>query len=284
MHIVIIDLEWNNVYGRKINGFINEIIEIGAVKLDDKLELIDEFNSFVKPSIGKRLRGSVKKLTHITNEDVQAGEPFTRVFADFRKWIGSEPTLVMSWGDGDIRVLIENFKYLNGIAYIPFLTDYADMQPYIQTKLGIDKSKQVGLSKAAELLEIDESGYALHRALDDSRLSAECLRKLYDFDELLPYIKTCDADFYARLAFKPYAIANLKNPLVDRKYLSCTCPDCGVPSARQTDWKYTNRFHRAVFCCPVCGSRVKVSVRYMRMYDRVEVKRTITKCPEENNE
>ena len=96
MQYVVFDLEWNNVYGRKINGFINEIIEIGAVKLDEELNELSSFSSFVKPSIGKRLRGSVKELTHITNDDVLGGEPFTHVFSSFRKWIGAEPTVVLT--------------------------------------------------------------------------------------------------------------------------------------------------------------------------------------------
>ncbi len=36
MNIVVLDLEWNGAYSRKLRGFINEIIEIGAVKLDKK--------------------------------------------------------------------------------------------------------------------------------------------------------------------------------------------------------------------------------------------------------
>ena len=34
MNIVILDLEWNGAYSRRLHGFINEIIEFGAVKLD----------------------------------------------------------------------------------------------------------------------------------------------------------------------------------------------------------------------------------------------------------
>ncbi len=275
MQYVVFDLEWNNVYGRKINGFINEIIEIGAVKLDENLNELSSFSSFVKPSIGKRLRGSVKELTHITNDDVLGGEPFTHVFSSFRKWIGAEPTVVLTWGDGDIRVLIENYKYLNGIAFIPFLTDYVDLQSFVQRKLDTPKGQQVGLGKAAELLGIDDKSFSHHRALDDSRLSAECFKKVFDWDELTDYIRVCSSDFYAKLAFKPHPISNLKNPLVDKKQLTYFCPDCRVNAHRQTEWKYSNRFFRAVFRCPCCGNMSRVSVRFMKMYDRVDVKKAV---------
>lgn len=286
MQYIVFDLEWNNVYGRKIKGFINEIIEIGAVKLDENLNEISTFSSFVKPSIGKRLRGSVKKLTNITNDDVLGGEPFTQVFSAFRKWVGTDRTLMLTWGDGDIRVLIENYKYLNGIAYIPFLTEYADLQAFVQGKIGTEKGQQVGLGKAAEALGIDDEVYSHHRALDDSRLSAECLKKVFDFEGLEKYIKVCGAEFYAKLAFKPHPISNLKNPLIDKKQLTYICPDCRVNAQRLKEWKYSNRFFRTVFKCPCCGQMTRVSVRFMKMYDRVDVKKTAVPYvpPEETQE
>ena len=86
--------------------------------------------------------------------------------------------MLLTWGDGDIRVLIDNYKYLNGIDIIPFLSYYADIQAYIQSVLGTPKSRQIGLSTAAQELGIDESSFSHHRAYDDSLLSAECLKKV----------------------------------------------------------------------------------------------------------
>ena len=36
MEYIILDLEWNAAYSRRRGGFINEIIEFGAVKADEK--------------------------------------------------------------------------------------------------------------------------------------------------------------------------------------------------------------------------------------------------------
>ena len=54
------------------------IIEIGAVKLDDELETVDTFSCIIRSQIGKKLRGSVKRLTHLTNDDISTGVPFTK--------------------------------------------------------------------------------------------------------------------------------------------------------------------------------------------------------------
>ena len=37
MSYVILDLEWNSAYSYKLKRFVNEIIEFGAVRLDDEL-------------------------------------------------------------------------------------------------------------------------------------------------------------------------------------------------------------------------------------------------------
>lgn len=47
MNFVILDLEWNGTYSRRIKSFINEIIEFGAVKVDEQLHIIDTFEALV---------------------------------------------------------------------------------------------------------------------------------------------------------------------------------------------------------------------------------------------
>ena len=172
LHYIILDLEWNNTYARRIKKCINEVIEVGAVMLDENLNIIDEFSCFIKAQIGKKLRNSVKNLTSITNEDIKQGILFTRAMSKFRDWVGSEENVVLTWSDSDIRVLIDNFKYLNGIDTIPFLSNYVNIQAYVQQKLNVPKSNQLGLSAAAEMLGIDETDFFHHRALDDSKLTA----------------------------------------------------------------------------------------------------------------
>ena len=48
MTTIILDLEWNTAYYPKQSRFINEIIEFGAVKLDENLEVVDDFQMFVR--------------------------------------------------------------------------------------------------------------------------------------------------------------------------------------------------------------------------------------------
>ena len=51
MSYVILDLEWNGSYSKVLHKFVNEIIEIGAVKLDENLKVIDTFKQLIKPKL-----------------------------------------------------------------------------------------------------------------------------------------------------------------------------------------------------------------------------------------
>lgn len=274
MVYVILDLEWNNTYGRKTKSFINEIIEIGAVMLDEDLQEVSRYSSLIRSQIGKKLRGSVKQLTHITNEDLDNGLPFTKALSQLRRWIGNRDNVVITWGDGDIRVLIENCRYLNGIEIVPFLSNYADLQAYFHSIFNSPPSRQVGLSAAAQLLGIDEDEFSHHRALDDSLLTAEVFRKIFDPETFPAFIRPCSREFYGRLSFKPYVIGNINNPLVDKSKLTYICETCGQPAKRLTEWRFVSRHFRALFYCPHCDQKVKVGVSFKKLYDRVEVKKT----------
>ncbi len=73
MQYIILDLEWNAAYSRRRQGFINEIIEFGAVKVDGHLQVVDTFSALVRPQVGKKISGKVRSLTNITNEELVGG-------------------------------------------------------------------------------------------------------------------------------------------------------------------------------------------------------------------
>ncbi|MBQ7653933.1 MAG: exonuclease domain-containing protein [Clostridia bacterium] len=283
MQFVVLDLEWNNVYGKKIKSFFNEIIEIGAVKLDEQLNICDEFSCLIKAQVGKKLRLNTRQITHLTNEDLENGVTFPRAISLFKKWIGSEETVTLSWGDGDVRTLIDNGKYFGLGEEVPYLQNYADLQKYFQRMIKRESKQQIGLKNAAELVGIDVENLSLHRALDDSRLAAECLKKIYDKKILEEYIYKCDADFYKRLRYKIKVISFIKNPLVDKSYLKYKCEKCGGKAQQLTSWKYSNQYFRANFYCPKCDHAVTVMVRFRKMYDSTEIKKVIKPLPKAEN-
>lgn len=270
MNYLIMDLEWNNTFGRKVN--LNEIIEMGAVLLDERLQEIGRFSTFIRPRIAKKLSSRTKNLTHITNADLEQGIPFLQALYQLKDFIGPGVTTVLSWGDADLRVLIDNLKYFSDTDRIPFLRYYLDLQKYYHAVRNRPHSQQISLSGAAEDLGIDPEEYALHRALDDSVLSAECLRRTFDPVRVSEMLLVCNEEFYDRLSFKPYVISNLNHPSIQKEKLKCICDRCGQPAERMGTWRFFNSAFHAVFFCKHCNRKINFSIRFKQYYDHLDVR------------
>jgi len=280
MVYIILDLEWNSVYGTKIRGFINEIIEIGAVMLDERFREINSFSVLVKSQIGKRLQAHVKEMTNISRKDLEGGYPFDEAIAMFRNWIGKKEHVVLSWGDGDIRVLMANTRYHTSSRALSYIQNYTDLQDYFRHRMHTSRSQQIGLAAAGELLGFDCTNYALHRALDDSRFAAQCLQAIYDPADFPAFVRPCDAAFYAQLEYKPRVISDINSPLVDQRQLYYICRGCGRPARQATDWRFASRGFQAEFECLRCGARAKAMVTFKKMYNSVEIKRSAKEIPQ----
>lgn len=272
MYYVIMDLEWNNSYMKSAQKYVNEIIEIGAVKLDGDLNVVDTYSEIIKPVISRKLRSKISDLTHITNEEIVAGKPFAEVIERFSKWAG-ENCIVMTWGDTDIRTLLSNYQSIMNINDIPFIKKYVDLQKYCQGFINMENVQQAGLSYAAECLNINTEKFSHHRALDDSLLSAECFKKVYDKDKLKKQILNCNADFYGRLSFHPYIIKNKNDPLIDKNLFNCYCDICGGKVSVIKKWKFVYQSFRGVFFCEHCNREFKATLRIKRFYDKLDIKR-----------
>lgn len=285
MYYVIMDLEWNNAYSRKIQGFVNEILEIGAVMVDENMDVIDTFSVIVKSQLSKKVSGRIKNLTHITSEDMNEGISFSRAMREFIDWTGKRNCVYMSWGDSDIRVLYNNFNLFLGINKIPFLTQYVDLQKYCEEFIVSTKNKQIGLVNAAVQMGIDIEKYNSHRALDDSLLGLRCLKRCFNREHLLNSAVICDSSFYQKILFKARFITNINNPVIDRDQFKCACPVCNVQMKRISDWKLTNRRFAAMFFCKNCDKVVRYMVGFKEYYDHIDVKKNITEItnPSEND-
>ena len=241
MQYIGIDLEWNGSYSKKAHGYFNEIIEVGAVKVNEQMRVVDTFRAAIKPVVSKKLSTIVTDLTNITAEELEDGTTFTAMVRQLTRWMGNEPSTVLTWSTTDLLVLMENCRYFTGRQEIPFLKNYMDFQAYAQQRMGVESSQQLGLARAGEMLGIPEDNMSLHRALDDSKLTAAILQKVYDADSFAPAIMPVDEEFYKRITFKTVIIKDLDDPLVKRSELSFNCPLCGNNMKRKGSWRFRNR-------------------------------------------
>ena len=272
MNYIIFDLEWNNAYSYAKKGFMNEIIEIGAVKLNERLEIVDTFKQLILPKITKKLSGRCKSLTNITNEELkQNGIPFADAIKDFSRWSRGDGNVFMSWSNSDLYVLTNNYQTFLGNLNINFITKYCDAQKYCMSFIERENNNQISLADCGEAFGIKIDTDKLHRALTDCYLTAECLKKVFDKDKLQNYIHDCDSSFFERLIYKPYFITKPVTELFDVYKQELLCPVCKSKMVRLKDFECVNKSFRCPTKCKKCGITYWTTVRAKKTYDTVEV-------------
>lgn len=272
MKYIIFDLEWNNAYNYARNGFMNDIIEIGAVMLDEKLNIVDTFKQLIKPENFKKLSSRCKNLTKITNEEIKEyGIPFDSAFSEFARWCYGDYNVFLSWSNSDLYVLINNFREYLGTVSIDFIEHYCDAQKYCMSFIKKEDNNQIALGRCAELLGIDVDIESLHRALADCYVTAECFKKVYNKEKLGKYIDDCDNRFFERLIYKPYLITEPNTDYFDLSKVKITCPNCGGNMNPVDKLDNVNKVFRGATKCTRCNRLFWSYVRAKKTYDGVDI-------------
>ena len=277
MQYVILDLEWNVTFSKKKKKYFNEIIEVGAVRLKEDRTLDDTFQAYVGAQISKKLCSKVAELTNLEFSDIKNGQPFSRVMAKFSRWVGSSDTVVMTWSNTDLHVLMENYQYYDPAAEaIPFLKKYVDLQKYCQTLQWLPLAQQVGLAAFAEQISVPVYDLQQHSALDDSIIEARCFQKMYDAKRFPEFVRDASKpEFYRRMLFKNQFITDINSEEIDRKHLRFRCQECGRQARRISKWRKKNNAFFADFCCQTCGVKFTARIQAKKTYDAVRVNRRI---------
>lgn len=286
MNYIILDMEWDSVYFPKLKSFINQIIQIGAVKLDENFNIIDTFEQTIKSSISKRVTGRFSRLTGITSDMMRAGIPLKDAVLRYNKWVGFD-TVTMTWSNSDLYSIMENEKHLlDGVKFK--LEKYLDLQSFVQNEmrlLGFEITSQISLSNAAEMLSVTTEGIDFHTAKDDSLVCANLLKKCYNAERFNALIKdTENPEFYKKLFFKPYYISKISDKAIDKAHLKFCCDECGGNTRRTSNWRYKNRWFSATFYCKNCDSEFIGRICFRKNYDNVVTKKRICAIKEKKSD
>lgn len=275
MNYIIFDLEWNNAFNYKTKKGINEIIEIGAVKLDTRFEIVDTFKQLIKPRISKKLSGRFKDLTNISMDEINKdGIDFDDAFNDFARWSSGDGNIFMSWSKSDLYAIVDNFSRFRGVSYVEFITRYADAQQYCMSFLSKPGDNQISLSSCAEALSIDLSDKNLHRALEDCYVTAYCVKKLFNSEKFSKYVSVCDKAFYERLVYKPYYLSPADEEF-DINDVALECPLCAGEVKPIKKYEYVNRAFRSAGQCTACNKKFWIFVRAKKNYDDISVSKKL---------
>ena len=222
MNYIIFDLEWNQCGSESeiiteplcLPG---EIIEIGAVKLDDAFQKQDELRLYIKPKYYQKLHRRIVTLTGIRDKMLsEQGLTFPEAYEKFRAFCGEEYSF-MTWSTSDLPILVDNML-LHGID-VSGLPDTYDLQRIFCNEI-MRFSRRMSLDDALKVL--NEKGDTAHDALNDSRNTALVCNHL-DLEEYAgEYVSRAFAESPLKTVFESPRAALESEAL--RQY---RCPWCG---------------------------------------------------------
>ncbi len=175
---VIVDLEMCNVpkgIKREAYNWRNELIQIGAVVVDESLNITDEFMTLVSPEFGV-IDNFIEKLTGISRKAVQGAPKVKEALELFVNWLPSDAVLV-SWSENDESQIRKEIEAKN--IFIEGLDDYLDTWVDCQKTFGekMNAQKNYKLSEALIIADIDyDEGE--HDALVDAKNTAQLFVKM----------------------------------------------------------------------------------------------------------
>ena len=174
-----------------------EIIEIGAVKCDNKLRIVDTFDEFIKPIKNIILTNyctvHCKKLTSIYQKDINQAANFSTVLRHFINWCVDKPMRAKedlselqiqslrfgTWGEYNYKKILEEHNKYN--------LDYNFIKEEIFFPMCIDIKREFAkrhgrksLKKALGTLNMKFIG-TQHRAINDAINTWRVLKNLRDY-------------------------------------------------------------------------------------------------------
>jgi len=214
MNYLVIDLEMCKVpkhYRNNKYKYANEIIQVGAVLLDEEYEIIGKLNQYVHPEYGV-LDHFITNLTGIHGNQVKHAPKLEVVLKHMIDWLGDQEYKIFAWSDSDYRQLLHeiNSKEIVYSQIDSFMNcgRWIDYQAVFGSRL--DFSKLVSLKEALMYCDIDADG-KLYDGLDDAVNTASIIKKLEQDKDFVLYnynpkmqedskpLNFCLCDLFSRL-------------------------------------------------------------------------------------
>lgn len=247
MNYIVLDLEWNQCpLGKKFENekLPFEIIEIGAVKLNDKLKEVGRFHKVIKPKVYKDIHFKTRQVINLTMKDLRQGVPFTIAAREFLKWCGKEYIFCI-WGSLDITELRRNLNYYDMDKLVDGPVKYYDLQKLFSI-LYEDGKERSNLKAAVEFLKLPER-IEYHSAINDAIYTAKVMAAM-DFYKVSGYYSVdcyripknkeseinITFDSYSKYISKGYT--NREEMMKEKDTVSTVCYKCGKRCRKKIRW------------------------------------------------
>ena len=186
MQHIFLDFEMNPIPKENREArfvVISEIIQIGAVKLNDDYQLVDRFSLNVKPEYSP-VMPHITALTGIKQEDVENAPLLKEAIDIFAKWIMDSSEN----GDGKVRIYAwsnSDWKQFSGECRLKELeipkcfNRWMDFQRIYTRLMGLSRRNPLSLTNALGASDGSFSG-SQHSAVADAENSASLLTLVKD--------------------------------------------------------------------------------------------------------
>lgn len=265
MNYIVLDLEWNQCPAgkdREVAHLPFEIIEIGAVRLDENHVPSGRFHEIVRPQVYTSLHFRTKEIVTVRDDDLQKARSFPEVASDFFAWCGENPHFC-TWGPADLTELQRNLAFHGIPSPFPFPLIYYDIQK-IFSIIYEDRRTRRSLEYAVDYLKLPKE-VSFHSALSDAWYTSLVMQRIGDRDILnnssVDYYRTPDNrrqeirlrySTYTKLVSKPFESRN--QAMKDRVITSTICYECGRPAPKKMRWfPLGSRNYCCLACCPEHG-------------------------------
>ncbi len=287
MNYIVFDLEWNqsNTTKAKENKKLHfEIVELGAIKLNDDCVTIGEFNQLVKPQVYHEMHHITGQLIHIQMQELEKGKPFPEMMEEFLDWCGDEPYMFCTWGSLDLTELQRNMKFYGMTPLSDGPIAFLDLQKLFSIAFEDGKSRR-SLEYAIDFLNI-EKDIPFHRAFSDAYYTAKVmaaipdkeLRKRVSFDIFSPPKRREDeikVQFDDYMKYISRSFKDKTEAFNDKEVISSKCFLCHRNLRKTVKWFTPNA--KNYYCVAYCEKhgylRAKMRIRKTDN-DRVYVVKT----------
>ncbi len=244
MDYIVIDLEWNQPLSHQSSAFrrvgdrlMFEMIQIGAVKLDESRRMKGSFSRLITPQHYMKLHPRIRRITGITQEDLADAPTFEEAMEQFAVWCG-EDAVLLTWGSDDISVFQQNLDFFKSKKRLPPFYDLQSL--YCAVNEGGKDRK--GLSAALGFYGIEASDeHPFHNAVDDAYYTALVFQRFPDAKAIFNHPETARQLGRARASKR----------------------ETGDEKAVRSEQSYYSSSFGKLIPCPVCGRKCRVTEGYV---------------------
>jgi DNA polymerase-3 subunit epsilon len=175
----------------------HDIIQIGAVLVDDHWNKVSEFESLVYPDNSETFSKYSEEIHGISLYELEDAPSAYDVFEDFESWM--RKNLRRNQNENMFDVILCGQSVINDINFLKFKYSELNLPWPFSSKLidlltisfifykifdqnGIDRPKSMSLKSVSKMFKIEREGNN-HNALEDAKITYACLKEYIKLSE-----------------------------------------------------------------------------------------------------